>query len=106
MVKVEYAANVESFTNVDNICGTSNEKYKCYLGPQLFLEILLLKIRLAIEHSSAKRKHEKDETKAPDTEIKNLEASIEANKMEQLKEKKEELENIRKKHMEGVMIRS
>ncbi|GFS26514.1 hypothetical protein ElyMa_007056500 [Elysia marginata] len=97
MVNREYAADVESFTNADNICETSNQKYKSYLGPQLFLEILFLKIRgVSFEHSSAKRKHKEDETKALETEIKNLEASIEANEMEQPKDKKDVLENIGK----------
>ena len=49
--------------NAANDLDIANNEYKPYVGPQLFLEILLLKTReLAIKHSSAKRKEVKIET--------------------------------------------
>ena len=60
--------------NATNDLDTANTEYKSYLGPQLFLEILLLKTReLAVKHSSAKRKEAKIETVTLEKEIRNLE---------------------------------
>ena len=87
--------------------GIVNNEYKSYLGPQLFLEILLLKTReLAIKHSSEKRKEAKIERETLEKKIRNFEKYITINKVEELREKKERLETIRQKHIEGVVIRS
>ena len=103
-VKKEYEEPRPSAANDLDI---ANNEYKSYLGPQLFLEILLLKTReLAIKHSSAKRKEAKIEMETLEKEIRNLEKNITINKVEVLREKKERSETIRQKHMEGVMIRS
>ena len=91
-VKREYE---EPRPNAANDLDIANNEYKSYLGPQLFLEILLLKTReLAIKHSSAKSKEAKNETETLEKEIRNLEKNITTNKVEELREKKERLETI------------
>ena len=85
-VKREYE---EPRPNAANDLDIENNEYKSYLGPQLFLEILLLKTReLAIKHSSAKKKEAKNETETLEKEIRNLEKNITINKVEELREKK------------------
>ncbi|GFR85401.1 LINE-1 reverse transcriptase homolog [Elysia marginata] len=67
----------------------------------------MLEIRgLSIEHASTKKKKENAIVQNLEEEIKVLEDNFEENKTEELRVKKESLENIRKKYMEGVLIRS
>ena len=60
--------------NAANDLDIANNEYKSYLGPQLFLEILLLKTReLAINILQQKRKEAKIETETFEKEIRNFE---------------------------------
>ena len=64
----------ESRPNAANDLDIANNEYKSYLGPKLFLEILLLKTReLAIKDSSSKRKEAKIETETLEKEKRNFE---------------------------------
>ena len=66
-----------------------------------------MKIReLAIKHSLARRKDAKIETETLENKIRIFEKKITINKLGELRGKKERLETIRQKHIEGVMIRS
>lgn len=78
---------------------------------QLFFEILKMIIRSeSITYSQAKAKQEKQNFKKMEAEIHTLHALVNQNNnpttMKELKKKQADLEEIRKKEVEGIMLRS
>ena len=84
----------------------NNDTIQFTISHQLFLEMLLMEIRgKTISYSAYKKKKGKEKEDSLQEEIANLEKSTEIN-FDLLETKKEELENIRKEKIKGVIIRS
>ena len=84
----------------------NNDMIQFTISHQLFLETLLMEIRgKTISHSAYKKKKEKEKEDSLQKEIANLEKSSEIN-FDLLEIKKEELENVRKEKIKGIIIRS
>ena len=84
----------------------NNDMIQFTISHQLFLETLLMEIRgKTISHSAYKKKKEKEKEDSLQKAIANLEKSSEIN-FDLLEIKKEELENVRKEKIKGIIIRS
>lgn len=111
-VKRTYVWN-ENELNNDTI-NVTNENIKFNINDQLFLETLLMMIRgNTIKFSSERKRKKNEEEKKLEEEIKRLEEEInitlldiEIEKIQLLQQKKNNLTEIRKEKIEGVMLRS
>ena len=93
--KKEYSALVCNRLSIDSI---NNSVLQFTINNQLFLEMLLLEIRgKTIAYSSHKRKEEKAKEQALNIEIGLLEQDVNEENVEELENKRQELENIREK---------
>ncbi|MCG7892737.1 MAG: reverse transcriptase domain-containing protein, partial [Candidatus Thiodiazotropha endolucinida] len=98
--------------NPNNI--NENQKKKFNINDQLFLETLLMMIRgMTIKYSSEKKKRSTEAELKLEKDIESLENQINANfnnvdeqKIQDLSAKKEQLTNLRKSKIDGVMLRS
>ena len=87
----------------DNI---NNDMVEFTISHKLFLEMLLMEIRgKTISYSAYRKKKEKEKEDSLVKEISSLEKSTEINS-DLLEAKQEELENIRKEKIKGIIIRS
>ena len=87
----------------DNI---NNDMVEFTISHKLFLEMLLMEIRgKTISYSAYRKKKEKEKEDSLVKEISSLEKSTEINS-DLLETKQEELENIRKEKIKGIIIRS
>ena len=84
----------------------NNDMVEFTISHQLFLEMLLMEIRgKTISYSAYRKKKEKEKEDSLLKEISSLEKSTEINSV-LLETKQEELENIRKEKIKGIIIRS
>ena len=103
-VKRQYAATLYNLEKIDDI---DNSTFETVINPQLFLEVLLLESRSkTIAFSSAVKKNEINLEKDLETQIKDLENSNQETDFENLKDKKEQLQQLREKKLKGNLIRS
>lgn len=105
-IKEQYAALVYQREIITTIPA---EDLQLMISDQLFLDTLIMEIRKkSMEYSSKKKKDNLKEEKDLEEEIQQLE--IKLNKSEDetqlLKQKKENLVNIRQEKMQGILIRS
>ena len=84
----------------------NNDQLQFTVSHQLFLEVLLMEIRgKTISYSSYKKKKEKEKEESLLNEIATLEKSTDQN-FDLLETKKEELENVRREKIKGIIVRS
>ena len=84
----------------------NNDLIQFTIPHQLFLETLLMEIRgKTISYSAYKKKKEREKEDSLQKEIENLEKADDIN-LNLLETKKEELENLRKEKVKGIIIRS
>ena len=84
----------------------NNDLIQFTISHQLFLETLLMEIRgKTISYSAYKKKKEREKEDSLQKEIENLEKADDIN-LNLLETKKEELENLRKEKVKGIIIRS
>ena len=84
----------------------NNDLLEITISHQLFLEMLLMEIRgKTISYSAYKQKKRKEDEEKLIQEIASLENSTQLN-FDLIETKKEELENIRKEKIKGIIIRS
>ena len=101
-VKKQYGALPYNFENIDEI---SNTIYQCVINEQLFFEVLLMEIRSkTIAFSIQKKRTTNNKMNDLVNEINDLENNN--SPLEEIDAKKLELQNLRNKIMEGVLIRS
>ena len=92
--------------NRDNINNIQNSEIQFIINDQLFLEALFLEIRAkTISYSSYKKKQSDAHEKRLLQEISYLESNY-VNNADEIINKKDELEHIRKEKLKGGMIRS
>ena len=105
-VKKQYAVLLYNSDTIDNI---SNEEIQFVINDQLFLETLLLEIRgKTISFASHKKKMEVTEENELVKNIEILESNsdLDEDSCQLLDEKKSQLELLRNKKLQGMMIRS
>ena len=105
--KIQYADNNQNeYDNID-LEDIPNSNIKFNITDQLFLETLLMEIRgKTIAYSSFKKKQDDNKEKQLIQEIENMEKQNNNENQNTLQEKKSELEEIRKKKVEGLFVRS
>ena len=104
--KNQYSAFVYNKENIEKI---NTEELELIISDQLFLDTLLMEIRKkTIEYSAKKKKEETKKEKDLEIDIQKLETKLNISESDKviLNSKKEELVELRKKRIEGVMIRS
>ena len=97
---------VYTFENINKV---SNEDIQFVINDQLFLETLIMEIRGAtISYSTFKKKHESNEEKQLMKDIDGLESEkdLSLEKICILEEKRTQLQNLREKKINGMIIRS
>jgi hypothetical protein len=102
----EYAASPYSREEMFNL---NKSDIKFTIDDDTFLDFLLMKIRShTISYATMKKRKENEKEKKIDCEINELEKINNRNEYENetLEQKKEELEKLREKRMEGVLLRS
>ena len=105
-IKRQYALPIYNFEHLDLI---PLDEIRFTISDQLFFETLLMEIRgKTIAYSSFKKRTEKEAEKNLLTEIENLENDIDnlGNNINKLENLKGELELMRSKKIEGLIIRS
>lgn len=103
-IKQQYALPVYNIDNLENI---ENEQIQFMISDQLFFETLLLEIRgKSISYASYKKKHENNQEHEIIQKIQELESNISENSLFQIEELKTQLQDIRNKKIDGMMIRS
>ena len=103
-VKRQYSALVYDLNNIGDI---EDENLQLTINKQLFLETLLMELRgKTISYSSFKKKERDKREQVLLDEIDLLECSVNNESIEDLENKKKELENIRKDKMKGKLVRS
>lgn len=105
-VKERYAAMVYDFDMLDRV---KNEDIQFVISDQLFMETLLLEIRGAtIYHASYKKKLEVEMEEALILEVADLEkkGSLSDEDIVTLERKKQALADVRKKKVDGMILRS
>ena len=103
-VKEQYMLPVYDTEFIED--NANNEMLQFTISHQLFLEVLLMEIRgKTISYSAHKKKQNKEKEDLLQTEIEDLEKTGEMN-LDLLETKKEELENLRKEKLKGIIIRS
>ena len=104
--KAEYAASPYNRSNIDEI---PNLLYQSYINSQLFFELLLLKMRSrTIYFLKSLRRKENTQMEVLVSEIKEIEDNLVADPSlgDSLCAKKESLQNLRSKMLEGTLIRA
>ena len=102
--KVQYMLPVYNMDLVED--NLNNDLIQFTISHQLFLETLLMEIRgKTISYSAYKKKKEREKEDSLQKEIENLEKADDIN-LNLLETKKEELENLRKEKVKGIIIRS
>lgn len=109
LVKECVSDTVSEYYLADDITNLFEVKFSC--NDQLFFEILKMKIRsLSITHSIAKNKQAKEATCIIENQVHDIEQAMNISPSEELQtllnEKKLELENLRSKKIEGLLLRS
>ena len=103
-VKKQYAAKVY---NLEKLAEVQNDEIVFQIDDQLFFEVLLMEIRAAtISYCIKKKKEENALERTLIEEINLLEADINELNVPSLEGKKEQLQQIRNKRIEGMKIRS
>ena len=103
-VKKDYALPVYDHDNIDRMLDT---ELSLLISDQLFFEMLLLKIReKTISYSSFKKKTDSKFEKELEDKIKNLSDNLDESDVEKLETLKIELQQLRDKRTEGMIIRS
>jgi exonuclease III len=103
-VKAQYMLPVY---NPDQINEIANDEVQFTINDQLFFEVLLMEIRAStIAYSINKKKEENMREKELTMEITKLESDINIHNLKELEDKKEELEKLRTKRLNGMIIRS
>lgn len=103
-IKKQYAALVYNFDNIDII---NIEDIHFRINMQLFLETLLMEIRgKTISYSSFKKRESEKKEFDLRNRIMQLEAETDEHSINELENKKHELETLRKEKMKGKLIRS
>ena len=105
-VKIQYAVPVYMTDNIKDIL---NEDIVFTIDDQLFFETLLMEIRgKAISYSSFKKRREKEEEDKLLNDIKDLEVrdGLDQDSVILLEEKRHRLQELREKHLNGMIIRS
>ena len=103
-VKKQYSALVYDSNNIHNV---DNENLQLLIDDQLFFEVLLMEIRgKTISYASYKKKERNRYEKRLTEEITYLETNLNEINVHSLEEKKAELENIRNKTVDGIIVRS
>lgn len=93
--------------NLENVEKISDESIQFVINDQLFFETLLLEIRgKTISYAAFKKKSEDKTEKILEKEIKELEEMDNESVITTLEKKKSELEKLRNKKIEGMIIRS
>ena len=91
--------------NLEYILSNEND-LQLTISDQLFLETLLMEIRgKTISYSSYKKKQNQQKEEKLEKEIEQME-QLEHIDTEMLKNKKLELENLRKERIQGIMIKA
>ena len=106
IIKEQYAIPVY---NRDNLNKIPTSELQLSISDQLFLDVLLMEIRKkSMEYSSKKKRENEKREKDLDHEIIELEKKLQTTVREQeiLQVKKEELVNLRKVKMDGILLRS
>ena len=100
-VKRQYALPVYDIENIPD------QQIQFTINDQLFLETLLIELRgKSISYSSYKKKQEEQKEKEIIKKIESLEANLSNNNVNEVENLKEELNNIRKHKMQGILVRS
>ena len=105
-VKIQYAAHVY---NIDEIEKIPNEELQLTISDNLFLDVLLMEIRSTIIcFAINKKKNDKDEEIDLEKDIQKLENKCNKtlDDIQSLNYKKNELQEMRKEKIEGMLIRS
>ena len=103
-IKKQYAVPV---CNLDNIEHIPDELIEFQMNDQLFFEVLLMEIRgKTISYATYKKKEEAKTEKELVEEIQLMEADLKHNSVPLLEEKKHQLQAIRNRRLEGMMVRS
>ena len=103
-VKKQYAALVYNFDNINEV---NNNDLHFTINSQLFLETLLMEVRgKTISYSSFKKKERERREKTLKDDINILEENVNSGSIQQLEDKKNELEKFRKEKMHGKIVRS
>ena len=93
--------------NLENIRDISDSDIQFQINDQLFLETLLIEIRgKTIAYSAYKKKTQIAQENCLIQDISELESCMSDNNIEELINKKQELENLRQKKLKGSIIRS
>ena len=102
--KKQYALPVYDIENIQNI---PDQQIQFIINDQLFLETLLMEIRgKSISYSSYKTKQGEKIEKELIKKIESLEANLSNANLNEVENTKEELNNIRKYKMQGILVRS
>ena len=100
-VKRQYALPVYDIENIPD------QQIQFTINDQLFLETLLIELRgKSISYSSYKKKQVEQKEKEIIKKIEYLEANLSNNNVNEVKNLKEELNNIRKHKMQVIIVRS
>jgi len=105
-VKIQYAVPVYMTDNIKDIL---NEDIVFTIDDQLFFETLLMEIRgKAISYSTFKKRREKEEEDKLLNDINDLEVrdGLDQDSVILLEEKRHRLQELREKHLNGMIIRS
>ena len=103
-VKKQYGALVYDTENIKDV---DNESLCLTINDQLFFEVLLMEIRgKSISYSSYKKREDNKQEKRLNDEISELENDLNDTNIYTLEAKKTELEALRKKTVDGLIIRA
>ena len=103
-VKRQYTLPVYNIAQINNV---PNDEIQFVINDQLFLETLLMELRgKSISFSCYKKKIEEQKEKELISNIETLESNMSTANFDEIETLKEELQNIRKNKMQGVLVRS
>ena len=103
-MKKQYGALVYDTENIKDV---DNESLCLTINDQLFFEVLLMEIRgKSISYSSYKKREDNKQEKRLNDEITELENDLNDTNIYTLEAKKTELEALRKKTVDGLIIRA
>jgi hypothetical protein len=103
-LKKQYAVPVYDFDNIQSI---SEEELCLTIHDQLFLDVLLMEIRSkCISYSVYKKKNNLEKEKKLMADIRHCESDLHDNNIELLNQYKQDLQKLRQKRLEGMIIRS
>ena len=93
--------------NLENIENVPNDQIQFTISDQLFCEMLLLKIcAKTISYACYKKKADSAKETELESKISDLSSKVNLGNIEELEQLKTELEELRKKKTEGIIIRS